>query len=221
MVISSKKSKKSGRVLKERLEELEYEGPIINYGYSGYSNNDVINPPSALRNAVNKREALEILDDEDIPTLLTERPYSFPIVGRPDFHSMGRWFYICWNPRDVRIAMNHRRHPATHFMEYLTGFREFRVHIVNGESIKISEKIGGGNYHSGATYQYPNFEHMNPLRQLAKDAVEALELDFGAVDIIYKDKFYVLEVNSAPRLTDEYSDTLERYAQAFMRNYNE
>ena len=43
----------------------------------------------------------------------------------------------------------------------------------------------------------------------------SLGLDFGAVDVIYKDgKWYVLEVNTAPNLTSQ-SDVLDRYVKAF------
>jgi glutathione synthase/RimK-type ligase-like ATP-grasp enzyme len=224
VVIASRKTKKSAGVLESKLEELDYCGQEINWGYSGSSKTDTINKPEALRNAVNKRIALEILDEEDVPTLLIDLDdYTpWPILGRPDEHSMGRWFYICYDRHDVRRATSRRRHAATHWQRYLTDFREFRVHIVDGESIKISEKVGGGNYHRGATFQYPeDFSHKKALRSLAKDAVEALELDFGAVDIICKDdEMFVLECNTAPRLTDEYSDTLERYAQAFKRSYD-
>lgn len=225
MVIASKKTRKSAAALKEKLEELDYDGPQINWGFSGSTKTDVINKPRAVALAVNKRLALEELDDEGVLTLLvdTDDHIEFPLLGRPDNHSMGRWFYVCHNREDMRQAMRKKRHPATHFQTYLTDFREFRVHIVNGESIKISEKIGGGNYHSGATYQYPqDFDHKKSLRVAAQKAVDALGLDFGAVDVVWHDnKPYTLEVNTAPRLTDEYSDTLERYADAFVRNYND
>lgn len=223
MVIASKKTRKSATVLEERLEELGYDGRDINYGYSGSRDTETVNRPSAIELAVNKRLALEELDDEDVPTLLidTAARITFPIVGRPDSHSMGRWFYVCYDERDMRRATRRKRHPATHFQRLLTDFREFRVHVMNGESIKISEKLGGGNYHQGGTFQYPSdFEDLKKVRNVAKEAVEALDLDFAAVDILWKDgEVYVLECNTAPRLTDEYSDTLERYAEAFMRNY--
>jgi glutathione synthase/RimK-type ligase-like ATP-grasp enzyme len=56
------------------------------------------------------------------------------------------------------------------------------------------------------------------LRQLQEAAirtVEILGLDFGAVDIIWnkkQDRYYVLEVNTAPGLEGE---TVVRYANAF------
>lgn len=221
MVIYSKKTRESARALKQKLEEMDYDGETINYGYSGSKREDVVNRPSALKNSVNKRIALEQLKKAGVPTLLIDnKDIEYPIVGRPDNHSMGRWMYICWDEEDYRRSKRKKR-PATHYQKYLTGFREFRVHIVNGESIKISEKIGGGNYHQGAVFEYPHdFNHKKTLRKLARDAVEALGLDFGAVDILWKDEGYVLEVNSAPRLTDEATNTLERYAEAFVRNYD-
>lgn len=223
MVIHSKKTRKSATVLKDRLEELGYTGPEINWGFSGSSKTYTVNKPFALKLAVNKRLALEELDDADVPTLLIDEDdrIEYPVLGRPDNHSMGRWFYVCYSEADMRLARSKRRHPATHFQTYLTDFREFRVHIVDGASIKISEKIGGGNYHRGGTNEYPyDFSHKKTLRKTAVKAVEALCLDFGAVDIIWHDDTpYVLEVNTAPRLTDEYSDTLERYAKAFTENY--
>lgn len=224
MVISSKKSRKSATVLEERLDELGYDGLPINWGFSTSGETECINKPQALRLAVNKRIALEELDDADVSTLLIDEDdyIEYPVVGRPDNHSMGRWFYICSNYSDIERARRNKRHPATHFQHLVDDFREFRVHIVDGESIKISEKIGGGNYHAGGIFEYPHdFDHKKTLRNTAKEAVEALGLDFGAVDIIWKDNTaYVLEVNSAPRLTDETSDTLERYAQAFVRSYS-
>jgi len=95
---------------------------------------------------------------------------------------------------------------ATHFMEYINIEREFRVHVVNGKSIKISEKIGGGNHSRGAKFSYPHdFNHKKTLRRVSRAAVAALGLDFGAVDVIYSgEKFYVTEVNSAPALTGRY-----------------
>ena len=57
---------------------------------------------------------------------------------------------------------------------------------------------------------------MGELRTTAEHAVEALGLDFGAVDIMYHENtFYVLEVNTAPGLTR--TRTLEAYANEIRR----
>lgn len=224
MVLCNKRTKLSARKLSEALQARHYSGKNINYGSSSLRyTGEVLNKPEAVANAVNKRVALEMMRDADLPTLLvdlTETSSDLRLVGRPDHHSQGRYFYICAGVEGVNQAMALRRHPATHFMKYLTDFREFRVHIVNGKCIKISEKSGGEgtqNHRNGATFHYPeNFNHKKTLRKLSKQAVECLGLDLGAVDLIYKDgKFYLLEVNTAPCLTDETSDTLDRYVEAF------
>jgi len=116
-----------------------------------------------------------------------------------------------------------KRLGASHFLKYIDHAREFRVHVVNGQSIKVSEKILTGtsqmrrNHRFGAISVYPHdFDHKKTLRKVAKQAVECLGLDFGAVDILYKDGvFYLLEVNTAMCLTDPQSDTLDRYVKAF------
>lgn len=101
--------------------------------------------------------------------------------------------------------------------------REFRIHIWNGVSIRAGMKFPDGpdshpwirSAHSGWTIKY-NEECQYHMRQryrdAAKDAVEALGLTFGAVDIgITEDgRHLVLEVNRAPGLSGR---TLEIYAK--------
>ena len=61
----------------------------------------------------------------------------------------------------------------------------------------------------------------DPVRDtIAVNAVKALGLDFGAVDIIYNEKenqYYVLEVNTAPGLE---GTTLIKYAERFSKLWN-
>jgi D-alanine-D-alanine ligase-like ATP-grasp enzyme len=59
-------------------------------------------------------------------------------------------------------------------------------------------------------------EWTEPLVTEAQKAVNALGLDFGAVDIIYnghEDKYYVLEVNTAPGMEGE---TMFSYVCSFL-----
>lgn len=222
MVHYVRRTRPSALALERRLNQLGYRGPDINWGtnYSG------LNADPSL--ASNKRRALYAMQEAGVPVpkLYTldnsDINYAnYPLVGRPDHHRKGRQFYLCHNSVQALAARNRG---ATHFMEYIDNAREFRVWIVNGKSIKISEKIGGGvtkNFDSGARFYYPqDFNHKKTLRQVARQAVQTLGLDFGAVDILWKDdRFYVLEVNTAPCLTNQYSDTLERFAAAIVDNY--
>lgn len=215
----SRRTRPSALRLAQKLREFGYEGKVINWGTK---EPNAINSPEAVALASNKRRALYTMREAGvpIPPLAFRQELGdniFPVVGRPDYHRKGRHFYLCNGPLEAEQAL---RRGATHFTEYIPNAREFRVHIVNGKSIKISEKLGGGitkNYDSGARFYYPeNFNHKRSLRRVAREAVASLGLDFGAVDLLYRNgEFYVLEVNTAPCLTST-SDTLERYARAFM-----
>lgn len=229
----SYRSRLSGALLQQALEDIP--GLSINWGYP---RGGEVNQDSAIEAASNKRIALQIMYEAGVPTPRvftdrfeslgvyrrngrTEELLAYPIIGRPDHHKGGSGFYFCRTMKGVRRAL---RKGATHFVEFIPDAREFRVHIVNGKSIKIAEKIGGGNrknFKHGAYFAYPNFDHKKSLRRIAKQAVMSLGLDFGAVDILYKDEqYYVLEVNTAPALTSA-SDTLERYIRAFKEEYGE
>lgn len=80
-----------------------------------------------------------------------------PVVGRTSYHHKGQGFWFCKTIREAEAAV---RAGATHFMEFIPGTREYRVHtfvkaqyleIPRGErkpehyaSIKISEKVWTG-----------------------------------------------------------------------------
>lgn len=142
------------------------------------------------------------------------------LVGRPDNHKRGRGYWLCKSEEDVRRALRgtRRKHPATHFMEYVDAPREYRVHIFCGKSIRISEK----DFHSDNKHDYttikPRDLSLRKVRKAAKQAVKAVGLDFGAVDILARgdnnDEVFVLEVNAAPGL----GGTMPKlYADAFKR----
>lgn len=142
------------------------------------------------------------------------------LVGRPTTHMKGRGYWVCRSSADVRRAWEgtRRKKAATHFMDFIPNAREFRVHIFNGKSIRISEKdftkikleslreLRGGDYR--ATFSFvatkPDLdkETLKSVRRAAKKAVRAIGLGFGAVDVLLgqDNQPYVLEVNSAPGL---------------------
>lgn len=227
MVHYGARSRPSALALEEALSERGYNGPEINFGYGIATHG--LNSPYAIQKATNKRVMRELFAEHEVPApqLMPEggsRAWGYPVIGRPDKHRQGRGFWKCLNSEDTRRARigTRRKAAATHFMEYIEIEREFRVHIVNGKSIKISQKSVVGNHRNGARFEYPSgFNHKKTLRKAARQAVEALGLDFGAVDIMWAgDRPFVAEVNSAPCLTDGSSDTLERYANAIKEAYD-
>lgn len=96
--------------------------------------------------------------------------------------------------------------------------RQFRVHSLLGKT-RVRELIPDSpelrelpvwNYDAGFTFRVPDSPVPSFLAPIATQAVASLNLDFGAVDIILCDgQPYVLEVNTAPGLSDA---TLEWYA---------
>jgi len=140
------------------------------------------------------------------------------LVGRPDYHMRGRGFWLCRTPEDVRKALRgtSRKAAATHFMECIDFTNELRVHIFRGKSIRISEKQGYGNDYTTIKPTIP----VKKARKAAKQAVAAVGLDFGAVDVLVDadGEVYVTEVNSAPGV----GGSMPRvYSEAFTNWYEE
>jgi hypothetical protein len=102
---------------------------------------------------------------------------------------------------------------------------EFRVHVFRETVIDVQQKkrrsnwTGGDtgirNHSNGYIYARADIDYPQEIEQAAIQAVKLLGLDFGAVDIGYRErdnKVFLFEVNTAPGLT---GTTLIKYAQAF------
>lgn len=100
------------------------------------------------------------------------------------------------------------------YTQYVKKTYECRVHVFNGKVIdaQVKRKVRDAeavdtkirNIHTGWVYCREDFVLDERAKELAVAACAATSLDFGAVDIIYNqhhDKFYLLEVNTAPGLT--------------------
>lgn len=188
--------------------------------------NTQLNPD--INNCVNKRVMRELFAEHGVPMpkLLTHGnvlydaremgiSWDYPIVGRPDRHTKGRGFWLCDNFKDIEKALRgtRRKKAATHFMEYIDAPHELRVHIFLGKSIRISEKDATA-FHTYTTIK-PTI-NVKKARKAAKQAVNALGLDFGTVDVLCETDGtpYVLEVNAAPGLGGSMPKV---WAQAFLR----
>lgn len=169
-----------------------------------------------ISNTTNKRVMRQLFKEHGVPM---PKLYdstgvvnvTFPLVGRPDYHTRGRGFWKCYSQLDMAKALagTRKKKAATHFMEYIDAPREYRVHIFLGKSIRISEKIFEGRQYTTGRPNHP----VKHIRKAAKKAVEALGVDFGAVDILANDsECWVLEVNAAPGLGGSMP---ELYARVF------
>lgn len=130
-------------------------------------------------------------------------------VARSTYHTQGKGLYIIKTTEDLYKALTNRERPATMIMEWVDKTDEYRVHVFNGKVIRISRKgyedgvIIGGYTTMKPDPQMPREE----LREQAKLAIKATNLDFGAVDIMVRhgdnwsiDDLWVTEVNSSPGL---------------------
>lgn len=115
------------------------------------------------------------------------------------------------------------------YTKFINKSNEFRVHIFKGKVIDYIEKkrvpqerrpANFNKYvsstHQGWVFSRTNILELDVVKKAALDAVQILNLDFAAVDVVYFDgKAYVLECNTAPGLAGV---TLMKYANA-IRGY--
>lgn len=197
-----------------RIQTIRGRRGLINWGVANAQT--VLNPDTS--NATNKRVMRNLFAKYEVPMprlySFTDKDWKFPCVGRPDSHMKGRGYWLCKNWYDVKKALEgtRKKKAATHFMAYIEAPREYRVHVFKGKSLRISEKLHTAFHEYTTIKPSHNVKH---VRKAAKQAVEALGLDFGTVDILADDdNCWVLEVNTAPGL----GGTMPRvWADAFIR----
>ena len=102
---------------------------------------------------------------------------------------------------------------------------EYRVHVFNGEVIDLVKKLVPKNLVGEVDYQIRTHKNgwifaregvtlPEAVKEIAVKQIKGMGLFFGAVDIIYnkaEDRFYVLEINTAPGLE---GTTVSRYVDA-------
>ena len=242
------KTGKTGRLIRDSLHirsQQSYRGGRINklirWGTTeAYDAYDVLNSSEAVQNSSNKMRTLKLLKQAGVSIprctsnkgkaerFLRNHPTK-KMVGRTTHHQGGSNFAIANNDWDIS-----QDGISTHWLELIPIHREYRVHVFRGEVIGVSRKTDEGveerivnrytrNHANGWRFIRCDLDRVHPrLKEIGKEAVEIVGLDFGAVDVILSDgsettsdgrrKYYVLEINSAPAMEPD-STVYTRYIE--------
>lgn len=184
-------------------------------------------------------QQLQILQTKGIivPTFSTQSAVCEQLEGlwlaRKRNHTQGKDIIPCTLRGVQRVKGRRNWRDSDFFIKYIPAVREWRFHILNGQSIARGLKVIVDNYpHAQAVAEFTHpiirsrrlgwhMEHTTVpskvVRAAAKAAVAAVGYDLGAVDLLElaDGSACVLEVNSRPAIRDEY--TLTAYEQAFRR----
>lgn len=181
---------------------------IINWGViKTYTNANYINPISAVITASNKLTTLLALQAAEVSTPVFDTNCTFAddssiVVARTTLSGHSGQGIVVGEPNQLPHA------PL--YTEFIDKKREYRAIVCIDEVVdfkqKLKKKDWDGerspyvwNVANGYVFARNEITRPESIDQLAIDAVKALGLKYGAVDIIEdcEGKLYVLEVNTA------------------------
>lgn len=182
---------------------------------------DTFNYKDAVNRTTDKFGSLQVLKDAGVPVPNHSRDHrelDYPLLGRDRNHYGGTDIELILQSQDAELCS------SDYYVEYIPTQREYRFHVIDGEVVKVSHKRCDEpedytpycrNYQNGHRFVHPPDDIHERAKPIATRAVEALGLDFGALDVILGEDnhFRVLEVNTAPSLSE---NTFELYAEKLM-----
>lgn len=139
----------------------------------------------------------------------------YPLIGRQRHHGQGTNIEIIENPKQVGNSV------SKYWSEFIPKEREFRIYVFGDKAIGVAEKIPkdkrdvAWNSHLGSTFiDVPSNEWNGNAVNLGIDAAHVIDQYFSGVDLMeYKNRFYVLEVNTAIALSNPHR--VDIFAKAF------
>ena len=144
------------------------------------------------------------------------RPPAFPWLARSLYHDNGKDIIPINSLREALSCLKTKK--PDFFSVFVPTRTEYRVWVCLGKALAVYEKVHRARKFTGTEkefnfYQSFLFEKDDDQRENAAlctpaiNAVTAINLDFGAVDVLLGEdrEYYVLEVNSMPNI-----DSVER-----------
>ena len=199
---------------------------VINWG-KGIPFNRVVNDYKAIGSSINKRVAFIKLKEAgvSVPDFTTERLTAESWLGKHKV--VCRATLTGHEGQGITIHSEGPLPLVPMYVKYIPKKKEFRIHVAGGEVIDKQQKVlkqGTSNPNfeirntaNGFVFQRQNITVPPDVIEQAVNAVRALGLDFGAVDVIWNEsqgRAYVLEVNTAPGLE---GSSLDIYATALKK----
>lgn len=180
-----------------------------------------LNTPTALALASDKLRAFRAFQEAGlrVPRFGTDMTYldqAQVVLGRRRHGSRGRDIQIVRSVGGENTvcttvtSVPPRSLVPEFYVEYVPNIREYRIHVFKDEIIRVQGKYLDfperhihpyiKNYEQGFRFRTPDVRLNSDRTEAAKEAVRALGLDFGAVDLLIGEdrECYILEVNTAP-----------------------
>jgi len=236
-----KMASQSAKALAQALgvKRLKHEGrmiaqPFINWGASKIDREikngiTLYNHPHSVGVAANKLKTFTALDQiVNIPDYTTDKAEAQEWLNA-GVSIVERHTLTGHSGEGIRIVDKggELSDDAKLYVRYIKKQGEFRLHVFDHEVFFIQRKARAldvpddqvnwkvRNHANGFIYANRDIELPDVAKHMAIEAVQTIGLDFGAVDMIYKarqNKFYVLEINTAPGLA---GTTLDKYVEKF------
>jgi len=215
------------RVYPDRKYRYKPGDVVVNWGNSGYPKWYVpgmvmLNPPDNVKNAIDKVMCFKILAKARIPIPQVEYEREKCDILEGDIW-LARTLTKANEGRGIVLIKKGDAIPkAKLYTKHLRHKHEFRVHVFNGKAVDFQQKRRRRgvevnplirSWDNGWVFCRDDVHTPDCVTSVAERAVRALGLDFGAVDVAYREqenKAYVLEVNTAPGLEGY---TIEAYAR--------
>lgn len=188
----------------------------------------ILNKPDAVARAANKLRTFERLTLRGVQTVpwTTDRRVAQQWLDN-EFTVYERTVLNGHSGRGIVLSHPREHSSVGHAPLYTKGVlkaHEYRVHVFRGEVLDYSKKRRRSgvetndcikNLSNGWVFCRDEVALPEKVKSLALQALSALDLDFGAIDVLYREtenRAYILEINTSPGLQ---GTTLERYTNKF------
>ena len=211
---------------------------VLNWGsgHMHFQHDRVFNPAASVAIAANKLRALARMRNAGVSTV----PFTVNGLTAIDWLKAGEKVIVrhklsanSGNGIEVIRPSKFKKNTVPNaplYTKYIKKDREFRIHVFCGQVFDFQEKKRKSGYDFDDNPDHALIRsHLNgwifcrtgvtcptTVKNEAISAVEALDLDFGAVDVVVANGIpYILEVNTAPGLEqttlNNYVEQIEKY----------